>query len=145
MSAVAPRMPPKKVQLNFQSFGNHSPILAPDAAPINSSVTTRTATSLTICFEFPDGISQNGQIHSLNITLLGFPFETDLHSVEIPVTSTDYPITGPMCGRVKDLQEYNNYTIVIVLVNSAGSGPDSTPIDVRTLETGNYYLSPIEE
>ena len=109
------------------------------------NATSYTPTSITVCFEFPEGSALNGLLTSFNIILVGFPFVTDSLSVQIPITSTDYPLTGSMCGRVKDLQEYNNYTIIIVLVNSVGPGPDSTLIGARTLETGNFKVFPIEK
>ena len=101
--------------------------------------TTSTATSITVCFEFPEGSTQNGQITSFNFTLVGTPFDTGSQNVSINVTSTEYPLTGSVCSDVTNLEEYNNYTITILLTNSAGSGPSSSDVQVRTLQAGEFH------
>ena len=102
------------------------------------NATSNTATSITVCFEFPEGSTQNGQITSFNVTLVGIPFDTESQTVSIPVTSTDYPLTRSMCGDVTNLEEYNNYTITVFVTNSAGSGPSSSSVQVQTLEAGKF-------
>ena len=116
--------------------------VVPLSPPQNVNAPSYTPNSITVCFELSEGSIQNGQI---NVILVGSPFDTESQTVSIPVTFTDYPFAGSICGNITNLQEYNNYTIVIVLENSAGSGPNSTSINVRTLETGNYNISYIEE
>ena len=102
------------------------------------NATSYTPTSITVCFKFPEGSTQNGLITSFNVTLDGYPFNTESQTISIPITSTVYPLTGSMCGDVTNLEEYNEYNISsIVLVNSAGVGPSSPSIKVQTLETGN--------
>ena len=114
--------------------------LAPLVAPVNLNATSTTANSIIVCFEFPEGSSQNGQITSFNVTLVGTPFDTESRNVNIAITSTEYPLTGSVCGDVTGLQEYNNYTITLVLINSIGPSPSSSDVQVRTLEAGDYYI-----
>lgn len=117
------------------------PFLAPAVAPVNVNATSYTPTSITICFEFPEGIDQNGLITSFNVTFVGSPFDTDPQTISIPVSSADYlPLSGSICGDVTSLQEYNGYNVTIVLVNSAGVGPSSAQIEVQTLEAGKYVF-----
>ena len=103
------------------------------------TATSNTPTSITVCFEFPEGSTQNGRITSFNVTLVGFPFDTESQTTSIPVTSTEYPFTGSRCGDVTKLQGYNNYTITILLTNPAGSGPSSTDVEIRIQQSGKYY------
>ena len=103
------------------------------------NATSYTPTSITLCFEFPEGSSQNGQITSFNVTLVGSPFYIESQIFTIPVTSTGYPLTGSMCGDVANLEEYNNYTIIVVMINYAGPSPSSSDVEVKTLESGGYY------
>ena len=39
-----------------------------------------------------------------------------------------------MCGNVTGLEEYNNYTITVVLINSIGPSPSSSDVQAQTLE-----------
>ena len=55
--------------------------LAPVAAPQNVSATSNTATSITVCFEFPEGNTQNGRLTSFDVTLVGTPFDTESQTV----------------------------------------------------------------
>ena len=102
------------------------------------NATSTTATSIIVCFEFPDGITQNGQITSFNVTFVGTPFDTESQTVSIAITSTEYPLTGSVCGDVTGLQEYNIYTITVVLINSIGLSPSSSGVQVQTLEACEF-------
>ena len=102
------------------------------------NATSTTATSIIVCFEFPDGSSQNGQITSSNVTHVGTPFDTESQTVSIAITSTEYPLNGSVCGDVIGLQEYNNYTITVVLINSIGLSPSSSDVQGRTLEACEF-------
>ena len=113
-------------------------LLAPVAAPQNVTATSNTPTSIFVCFDFPDGISQNGQITSFNVTLVGTPFDTESQSFGISITSTKYPMTGSVCGDVTNLEEYNNYTLSLVLINSGGMSPSSASVHVVTLRTCKF-------
>ena len=111
--------------------------LAPTDAPQNVIATSNTATSITVCFGFPEGSTQNGQINSYKLTLVGYPFDTKSQILSIPVTSTNYPLAGSMCGDVTNLEEYNDYNITsVVLINAAGSGPSNQTVQVQTLQAG---------
>ena len=103
------------------------------------NATSNSATSITVCFEFPEGSTQNGQITSFNVTLVGIPFDTESQNVSSTVTSTEYPLAGSVCGDVSDLEEYNNYTVTILLINSAGSGPTSSFVQAQTLQAGKFH------
>ena len=113
--------------------------LAPTDAPQNVNATSNTATSITVCFGFPEGSTQNGQINSFEFTLVGSPFDTRSQTVSIPVTSTNYPLSGSMCGDATNLEEYNDYNITsVVLINAAGSGPSNQSVQVQTLQAGRF-------
>ena len=115
--------------------------LVPDDTPQNVNASSYTPTSITVCFEYPEGSTQNGLITSFNVTLIGSPFDKESQTVSIPVTSTNYPLTGSMCGDVTNLQEYNSYNITaVVLINDAGSGPSYQFIQVRTLQAGKFQF-----
>ena len=110
--------------------------IAPVAPPQNVNATSYTPTSIIVCFEFPEGSTQNGQITSFSVTLVGSPFDTEPQTISFPVTSVDYPLSGSLCGDITGLQEYNSYTIALDLIDSVGSGPSSALIDVQTLVAG---------
>ena len=110
--------------------------LAPVAQPQNVNATSSTPTSITVCFKFPERSTQNGQITSFVVALIGSPFDTESRTVSILVASTNYTLTGSMCGDVTNLEEYNDYKITVLLSNSAGLGPLSTPIETRTQQAG---------
>ncbi|KAI6658157.1 Phosphatidylinositol phosphatase PTPRQ-like isoform X2, partial [Oopsacas minuta] len=107
---------------------------APVVAPQNVSSSPIDATTITVCFDFTTGNTQNGLITSFDITLIGSPFDTDPRTGNILTTSSDYPMTGSICSNITGLEEYNNYTITVVLINSAGSSPVSNFIVIETLE-----------
>ena len=110
--------------------------LVPDQPPQNVSATS-TATTITVCFDFPEESTQNGQITSFKFTLVGTPFDTESQTVRIPVTSTENPLTGSLCGDFNDLEEYNDYNITsVVLINGAGTGTSSPSVQVQTLQAG---------
>ena len=111
-------------------------LLAPVAAPQNVKATSHNATSITVCFEYPEESTQNGQITSYNVTLVGSPFDSESQTVSIPVTSTNYPLIGSVCHDVHNLEEYNNYTITLSLTNSVGSGSPNTEVEIRTQQAG---------
>ena len=102
------------------------------------NATSTTATSIIVCFEFPNGSSQNGQITSSNVTHVGTPFDTESRNVSIAITSTEYPLNGSVCGNVTELHEYNDYTITVLLINSIGSSPSSSGVQVRTFEACEF-------
>ena len=109
---------------------------APITGPQNVSVTSMTATTITVCFDPPTGSSQNGIITSFNVTYTGSPFQTTQVVVTVIIIPTEYPLTRTLCINLTNLEENNNYDISIRLTNSAGSGPASTDISVSTLEAG---------
>ena len=114
--------------------------LAPVAAPQNVTATSNTATSINVCFEFPEGSTQNGQLTSFEVTLVGTPFDTESQTVSINITSTKYPLTGSLCGDVTNLEEFNEYNITsVILINTAGSGPSSPSVQAQTLQAGELY------
>ena len=110
--------------------------IAPVAAPQNVNATSYTHTTINVCFEFPEGSTQNGLITSFNVSLVGSPFDTESQTISIPTTSTNYPLTGSLCSEITGLQEYNNYTITLLLINQIGAGPSSASIDVQALAAG---------
>ena len=102
------------------------------------SVVSYSPTSVTVCFEFPEGSTQNGMITSFNVTLFGYPFDTESRTASVLVTTRNYPLTGSMCGDVTNLEEYNEYnTTSIILINSAGSGPSSPSIRFESLQAAS--------
>ena len=53
----------------------------------------------------------------------------------VSVSSVVYPLTESSSVCIYNLEEYDNYTVMIRAVNGAGEGAAAT-ITVRTLETG---------
>ena len=104
------------------------------------SATSNTATTITVCFEFPEGNTQNGRLTSFDVTLVGTPFDTESQTVSIIITSTEYPLTGSLCGDVTNLEEFNDYNIKsVILITSAGSGPSSPSVQAQTLQAGEFH------
>ena len=108
--------------------------LVPVAPPNNVNATSYTPTSITVCFEFPEGSTQNGLITSFNVTLVGSPFDTESQTISIDVTTSNYPLIGSICSDVTNLQEYNYYLIRVMMINSVGPGPSSPSIGVRSMQ-----------
>ena len=104
------------------------------------NATSNTSTSITVCFEFPEGSTQNGQLTSIDVTLVGTPFDTESQNISFDITSTEYPLTGSLCGDVTNLEEFNDYSITsVILINSAGSGPSSPSVQAQTLQVGEFH------
>ena len=104
------------------------------------NATSNSATSITVCFEFPEGSTQNGRITSFDVTLVGSPFNITSRTFSIPVTSTEYPLNGYICGNVTNLEEYNDFSITsVVLINSAGTGPSSPSVQAQTHQAGKFH------
>ena len=49
-----------------------------------------------------------------------------------------YPLREYFCTNLTGLQEYNNYTITVSTVNSAGTGSESTSITQLTEQAGMF-------
>ena len=109
---------------------------APITSPQNVSATAINATAISVCFDPPTGSSQNGIITSFNVTFTGSTFQTTQLVTTVPVSPTEYPLNRTVCTNLTNLEENNNYTISVLLTNSAGSSPASVVITELTPVAG---------
>ena len=71
------------------------------------------------------------------MTYVGKTIDTTQTSVNVSVNTAVYPLTESSNVCISNLEEYNNYTVMIRAVNGAGEGAAAT-ITVRTLEEGLF-------
>ena len=109
--------------------------LAPAAAPTNVSILTLGAQSINVTICPPAGIDQNGLILSYNVSYTGDPFDTLIQSQSFSV-SLSYPATACVNVTLTGLEEFNNYTVSVQAVNSAGSGVSSAVVVAQTDAAG---------
>ena len=109
---------------------------APIIAPQNVIAAAINATAISVCFDPPIGSSQNGIITSFNVASIGSTFQTSQLVTTVTISPTEYPLNRTVCTTLTNLQEYNTYTISVLLINSAGSGPPSADITVLTPVAG---------
>ena len=103
--------------------------------PLNLASDNITSTSFCITFDPPSGINQNGQITSYIVTYQGVLFNTTEYNTTVSVSSVVYPLTESSSVCIYNLEEYDNYTVMIRAVNGAGEGA-AAMISVETLEAG---------
>ena len=96
-------------------------------------------TSILLSWFPPLNESQNGKILMYVIDLTGVPFQTSNQMIASNSTAS-YPSNDLNIFNISGLEEYNNYTITVSAVNSVAQGPPSSPIEVRTLETGKFLI-----
>ena len=119
-----------------QAIISHIFIFPTDSTePLNSASQNITSLSFCITFDPPTNITQNGQITSYTVTYVGELFNTTEYNTTVSVNTTVYPLTESSSVCISNLEEYNNYTVMIRAVNGAGEGAAATII-VRTLEAG---------
>ena len=69
------------------------------------------------------------------MTYAGDVFDTTEVNTTVSVSSVVYPLTESSSVCIDNLEEYNNYTVLIRAVNGAGAGTAAN-ITVETLEAG---------
>ena len=89
-------------------------------------------------------------ILSYNVSYIGNPFDT-LNQSQSFAVSLSYPATACVNVTLTGLEEFNNYTVSVQAVNSAGSGVSSAGVIAQTDAAGKYisyitiiciYISP---
>ena len=105
------------------------------ALPTNLNSTNITSTSFCVTFNPPINITQNGPITSYTVTYQGELFNTTEYNTNVLVNTVVYPLTESSSVCISDLEEYNNYTVLIRANNGAGEGTAAV-ISVLTLESG---------
>ena len=103
--------------------------------PLNLNATDIMATSFCVTFGPPTDITQNGEITSYIVTYQGELFNTTQVNRTVSVSSVLYPLTESSSVCIYNLEEYNNYTVMIRAVNGAGEGA-AAMIIVETSEAG---------
>ena len=103
--------------------------------PFKLNDTNMTSISFCISFYPPSGINQNGPIASYTLTYQGELFNTTIYNISVSVNTLVYPLTESSSVCISDLEEYNNYTVLIRANNGAGEG-SAAMIIVQTLEAG---------
>ena len=74
-------------------------------------------------------------MYTINITGNPFPF---IGSPFTYVTDNSYPATTNFSEEITELEEFNDYTIMIAAVNSQGIGPYTTGDTQRTNPDGKF-------
>ena len=69
------------------------------------------------------------------MTYQGELFNTTEYNTNVLVNTVVYPLTESSSVCISDLEEYNNYTVLIRANNGAGEGTAAV-ISVLTLESG---------
>ena len=115
--------------------------LAPEESPQNVISYAYNATSIQVAWYPPPSISQNGILTSYKITIKGSPFDTNVNVFNIPVTAPVYPLTTEDSYLITHLHPYNEYTISVAAVNSAGESAGSFPINRRTFQTCKLIIN----
>ena len=111
-------------------------VLVP-ALPTNLNSTNITSTSFCVAFNPPTNITQNGLITSYTVTYQGELFNTTEYNTTVSVSPVVYPLTESSSVCISDLEEYNNYTVLIRANNGAGEGA-AAMIIVKTAEAGLF-------
>ena len=114
--------------------------LAPDASPQDVTAIDITAISINVCYNPPPDSHQNGIITHFNVSYFGFPFQVETMFQIMTIIPTAYPLNRTLCIYLTNLEEYNEYSITVLAINSEGSGPVSQSILVVTGETGEQIL-----
>ena len=96
------------------------------------------ATAIQISWYPPPSISQNGIITSYRITIQGSPFDTDMNVLNVSVTTPVYPLLTGDSYLITHLHPYNEYTISVTAVNSAGESGSSEVVSNTTLQSGEF-------
>ena len=104
-------------------------------APLNLNATNITSISYCITFDPPTNFTQNGLITSYNVTYQGELFNTTEYNTTVSANTVVYPLTESSSVCISNLEEYNNYTVLIRAVNGAGEGA-AAMFTVETLEAG---------
>ena len=107
--------------------------------PLNPNNINITSTSFCVSFEPPTDTDQNGPITSYTVTYQGELFNTTEYNTTVSVNTVVYPLTESSSVCISDLEEYNNYTVLIRANNGAGEGAAAV-ITVKTLGAGFCYL-----
>ena len=110
--------------------------LAPAAAPTNIFLLTLGPQSVNVTICPPAAIDQNGLILSYNVSYTGDPFDPQIQSQSFAV-SLSYPATACVNVTLTGLEEFNNYTVSVQAVTSAGSGVSSAGVVAHTYLSGN--------
>ena len=107
------------------------------AQPLNLTLHNVTSTSFCISYYPPTGINQNGPITSYTVTYQGELFNTTEYNTTVSVNTVVYPLIESSDVCISDLEEYNNYTVLIRANNGAGEGVVAL-IVIETLKAGLY-------
>ena len=107
------------------------------AQPINISSKNITSTSYCITFDPPTNITQNGPIASYTVTYQGELFKTTEYNITVSVDTVVYPLTESSSVCISNLEEYDNYTVLIRANNGAREGAAAI-ITVETLSSGVF-------
>ena len=110
--------------------------LAPASVPTNISLLVLGPQSINVTICPPAAINQNGLILSYNVPYTGDPFDTLIQSQSFAV-SLSYPATACVNVTLTGLEDFNNYTVSVQAVNSAGSGVSSAGVIARTYLSGS--------
>ena len=107
-------------------------LLAPSSPPIFITADAINSTAISLQFQPPLPINQNGPITSFNVTYQAMLFQTQIQHISIQLNSTYYPLMY-YSVELQNLEEYDLYYIQITAMNAIGSSPVSY-ITVRTQE-----------
>ncbi|KAI6653159.1 hypothetical protein LOD99_11505, partial [Oopsacas minuta] len=100
----------------------------PSSIPTSLQATPLSPTILSITWEDPVYINQNGIITTYTLTFEGIERDTQLRTLTLPQTNLSLT-----CHNLDSLEEYTTYDISVSASTTVGAGPVSR-VTVRTLE-----------
>ena len=112
--------------------------LVPSTAPTNISLRTLGTQSIQVTICPPAEIDQNGLILRYIVSYTGNPIDTMTQSNTVNV-SLSYPATACTNTTLDGLEEFDNYTVTVQAVNSAGSSGSSTGVIAETNAAGSLF------
>ena len=104
--------------------------LAPSSTPTFLRATSLSPTMVSITWEHPLYINQNGIITSYTLSYQGMERDTLLRTVTLP--QSNHSLT---CHNIDSLDEYTTYNVTLSASTSEGAGP-ATYVTIRTNENG---------
>ena len=107
--------------------------------PPRNLTATANATTLFLSWYPPVNESQNGLIILYDFNISSTPFGPSIEFESYSVSS-GYPAVETLMVAFGQREEFNNYTISVSAVTSAGNGPYSTDVRIRTEQAGKMFF-----
>ena len=102
---------------------------------------TFNSTAIRLTWSPPPATAQNGILTSYQIHIEGSTFDTASKVVEFTLQTQVYPTSDSSSMLLTQLEEYNQYYIAVVAVNSHGTSSPSSDVSATTSQSSEIiYL-----